>query len=97
MNKNMPAKGWSAWGGKNEKGFIGLLSILVVIVVAAIWLLYLYQNGWGGKGKMDLSGGLPGAQESQSTDINGQLDDLKKNVKNIQDAKDKEIYDAMGK
>ena len=82
---------------RNEKGFIGLLSMLVVIVVAAIWLLYLYQNGWGGEGKMNLSGGLPGAENnSQSSDINGQLDDLRKNVKSIQDSKDKEIYDAMG-
>lgn len=80
---------------KNEKGFIGLIAALVVIVVAAFWLMYLYKNGWG-KGGMNLSNGLPGAEESQSTDINGQLDDLKKNVKNIQNSKDQEIYDAMG-
>jgi len=82
---------------KNEKGFIGLLSILVVMVVAVFWMLYLYQNGWG-KGGMSLTNGLPGADKNlQATDINGQLDDLRKNVKDIQNAKDKEIYDAMGK
>jgi len=80
---------------KNEKGFIGLIAILVVVAIAAFWMLHLYQGGWG-KGGMNLSDGLPGAEESQSTDINGQLDDLRKNVKNIQDAKDQEIYDAMG-
>ncbi len=84
---------------KNQKGFIGLIAILVVVVLAVFWMAYIMKTNWLGTADTNLSNSISGAgtdASPQSKDINGQLDDLRQNVKKIQDNKDKEIYDAMG-
>ena len=83
---------------KNHKGFIGLIAILVVVAIGALWMAYLLKNNWLGKSNMNLSGGLPGAStnvDSQSKDINGQLNDLRQNLKTVQNNEDQKINNAM--
>ena len=77
---------------KNQKGFIGLIALLVVVVIAAIWMAYLFKHNWFGA--PDISGNSSGSAIAPK-DVPAQLDDLRANIKNIQDKEDKKINDAM--
>jgi uncharacterized membrane protein YraQ (UPF0718 family) len=86
---------------QNKKGFISLIAILIVIIVAAFWMLYLFKREWFGANNLNLSGGLTNAIDGNNAqtpkDITGQLDNLRQNVKTIQDKKDREILDELNK
>lgn len=72
---------------KNPKGIIGIISLLVVVVIAALWMAYLMNKQSFGISKDEKGAENKGAQE--------QLDDLRVQMKNITDKKDKEINDAL--
>lgn len=73
---------------KNPRGFIGLIAILIVVVLAALWMAYLMRHKWFSA--PDITG-----NPSEQKDIPAQLDDLRVQMKNITDKKDKEINDAL--
>jgi hypothetical protein len=83
---------------QKQKGFIGLIAILVVVVIGALWMAYLLRGNWLSKSNMNLSGGLPGTNSSadaQPKDINGQLNDLRQNMRTVQNNEDQKINNAM--
>ena len=86
---------------KNKKGFISLIAMFIVIIVAAFWMLYLFKQDWFGRGSLNFSQGLGNANDNtnvqNSKDISGQLDNLRQNIKSIQDKKDKEILNELNK
>lgn len=73
---------------KNPKGFIGLIALLVVVVIAALWMAYLMRHNWFSAPNIT---GNP----SEQKDVPAQLDDLRVQMKDITDKKDKEINDAL--
>lgn len=83
---------------KNKKinlgGYIGLVAILVVTLVAVLWMLYLWRQNIIGGLNINISGNEE-IKTEQPKDMTEQLDDLRGDIKNIQDKKDQEIFDAM--
>ena len=78
-------------GAKNPKGIVGIISLLIVVVIAALWMAYLMRHNWFGAPSIT---GKPGEQ-TELKNVPAQLDDLRDNLKNITDKKDKEINDAL--
>jgi len=76
---------------KNPKGIVGIISLLIVVVIAALWMAYLMRHNWFGAPSIT---GNPG-EKTELKDVPVQLDDLRANMKNITDQKDKEINDAL--
>lgn len=74
-----------------------MLALLVVVVLAALWMIYLYRSDWFGGINISGDNLNPGtaANGSMPKDINGQLDNLRQNVKNLQDKKDQEIMNEL--
>lgn len=85
---------------KNQKGFIGLISILIVVIIAALFMVYLFKGSWL-SGGVDISGKnlnlKKSADDQMPKDINSQLDDLRQNVKDLQNKKDQEIMSELNK
>jgi hypothetical protein len=75
---------------RKQKGYIGIVAILIVVVIAAIWMAYLFKHNWFGA--PDISGS---ENTSLQKDVPAQLDDLRANMKNIQNQEDKKINDAL--
>jgi hypothetical protein len=73
---------------QKQKGFIGIIAILIVVVIAALWMAYLFKHNWFGTPNIS---GETNVQKDSAT----QLNDLRQNMKNIQDQKDREIFNAM--
>jgi hypothetical protein len=79
---------------RKQKGFIGIIAMLIVIVIAALWMVYLFKNNWFGA--PDISGGANSSRETVAPkDVPAQLDDLRANMKNIANQKDREIENAV--
>jgi hypothetical protein len=76
---------------KNPKGIVGIISLLIVVVLAALWMAYLMRHNWFGAPSIT---GNPG-EKTELKNVPVQLDDLRANMKNITDQKDKEINDAL--
>jgi hypothetical protein len=74
---------------KNPSGYIGLIAILIATLVIVFWFIYLWNKQWF-KGF-----NLTGREEAENKPVTEQLNDLRVDLKEIQDKKDKEIYDAM--
>lgn len=79
---------------KNPKGIIGLISLLIVVVIAALWMAYLMRHQWFSTPNITEGLGTSGNSSVQK-DVPAQLDDLRTQMKNITDKKDKEINDAL--
>jgi hypothetical protein len=76
---------------RKQKGFIGIIAILIVVVIAAIWMAYLFKHNWFG------APNISGSEDTNvQKDVPAQLDDLRANMKTIQDQQDQKIKDAMG-
>ena len=76
---------------KNLGGYIGLIAIIIVTLVIATWFAYLWQKQWF-KG---FNIGIGENKTEENKPVTEQLNDLRVDLKQIQDKKDKEIYDAM--
>jgi hypothetical protein len=76
---------------KNPKGIVGLISLLIVVVIAALWMAYLMRHNWFGAPSITGNSG----EKTELKNVPVQLDDLRANMKNITDKKDKEINDAL--
>lgn len=72
---------------KNPKGIVGIISLLIVVALAALWTAYLMNKQSLGISK--------GEKEAENKGVQEQLDDLRVEMKNITDKKDKEIYNAL--
>ncbi len=79
---------------KNPKGIVGLIALLGVVILAALWMAYLMRHNWFGTPNIT---GNPSVSENSSAqkDVPAQLDDLRVQMKDIADKKDKEINDAL--
>lgn len=75
-------------GTKNPKGIIGLISLLVVVVLAALWMVYLMRHNWFKTPNIT-------GNTNEQKNVPAQLDDLRNQMKDITDKKDKEINDAL--
>ena len=85
---------------KTKKGFLGLIAMLIVVVAIVVWMLFMMRNNWlGGNGISEsLNPNNTGTQAPQnSKEINAQLNDLRQDVKALQDKKDQEILDELNK
>ena len=85
---------------KNRGGYMGIIAILIVVTFAALWMAYLWKNNWFGGGiKVPSLQNQNNPSENTTTaspgDINNQLNTLRKDIKNIQDKKDQEVYDNL--
>ena len=77
---------------KNPSGYIGLIAILIVTLAIVFWFVYLWNKQWF-KG---FNIGIGENKIEENKPVTEQLNDLRVDLKQIQDKKDKEIYDAMG-
>ncbi len=75
---------------KNPSGYIGLIAILIVTLVTVFWFIYLWNKQWF-KGF-----NLTGKEETGNKPVTEQLNNLRTDLKQIQEKKDQEIYNAMG-
>jgi len=84
---------------KNKGGYVGIIAILIVVIFIALWMAYLWNNNWFGGGiKVPSLQNQNNSSENTTTnpgDINNQLNTLQKDIKNIQDKKDQEVYDNL--
>jgi len=90
--------------GENKNGYIGLIMLLAVLVIMLVWMGYLWSHNWFGDGVV-----VPQVSDSQSQsgvttspatnpgDVSQQLNALRKDISNIQDKKDQEIYNELNK
>lgn len=84
---------------KTKKGFIGIIFIIICVAVFVVWFAYLWNKNWFG-GRLNISNdGLNINTKNAETpkSIDGQLNDLRQDVKALQDKKDKEIFDELNK
>lgn len=79
---------------KNPKGIVGLIALLIAVVLAALWMAYLMRHQWFNIPNITGNPGAAGNPSAQK-DVPAQLDDLRVQMKNITDKKDKEINDAL--
>ena len=79
---------------KNPKGIVGLISLLIVVVIAALWMAYLMRHNWFSVPNITGNPSTTGNSNVQK-DVPVQLDDLRNQMKNITDEKDKEINNAL--
>jgi hypothetical protein len=82
---------------KTKKGYIGIIFIIVIVAFALFWFFYLWNKNWfGGRLNIpsnDLNGGATSPEVPKG--INTQLNDLRKDVKTLQDKKDQEIMNEL--
>lgn len=86
---------------KTKKGFVGLIFLVIGVALMLYWFVYLWNNSWYG-GKLNLPdnalGGNTAVQENQpSKSVDAQLNDLRQDIKALQDKKDQEILDELNK
>lgn len=86
---------------KTKKGFVGLIFLVAGVAFMLFWFVYLWNNGWY-SGKLsvpnNVSNGNTAVDANQPPkSIDAQLNDLRKDVKALQDKKDKEILDELNK
>lgn len=77
---------------KNLNGYIGIIAIVIVVIVFMLWFAYLWQKQWF-KG---FNLGIGENKTEENKPVTEQLNDLRVDLKQIQDKKDQEIYNAMG-
>jgi len=80
----------------NPRGYIGLIALLVVVFIAVFWMLYLWRTQWFKSPALNINGTNNENGVMESKDASQQLNNLREDVKQLQDKKDQEIYDAMG-
>lgn len=84
---------------QTKKGYVGLIFLIVGLAFILYWFVYLWNNNW-------LSGRLNISSDPLNSDattlenqppkaINEQLNDLRKDVKNLQDKRDQEIMNEL--
>lgn len=79
---------------KNKGGYMGIIAILIVVAFAVLWMAYLWRQNIVGGLNVNISGNEESKTEPPKQ-INEQLNDLKKDIKDIQNKKDQEVYDNL--
>jgi len=86
---------------KTKNGFAGLIFLVIGIAFILFWFVYLWNHNWF-SGKLSIPSNA--LNDSTTIDanqspkaINEQLNDLRQDVKTLQDKKDKEIIDELNK
>lgn len=93
---------------RNKKGYAGMVAIMIIVTIGVLWMLYEFKNNWLGVANTNLSKDLPKVtnnnispdiqpEATQAKSISGQLDDLRKNVQDVQSAHDRQIADELNK
>lgn len=86
---------------KTKKGYIGLVFLIVGVALMLYWFVYLWNNNWyGGELKIPdnaLNGNASVDANQPPKAINEQLNDLRKDVKNLQNKRDQEILNELNK
>lgn len=87
---------------QNKKGYLGLIFLLVGVALMLFWFVYLWNNNWY-SGSLKIPNNALNGNSSNSAapsnqpakGINDQLNDLRKDVKALQDKKDQEIMNEL--
>jgi hypothetical protein len=86
---------------KTKKGYMGLVFILAAVIFILGWFAYLWNNNWlGGRLSIPdnaLNGNSVTPENQAPKAIDAQLNDLRKDVKALQDKKDQEIMNELNK
>ncbi len=80
---------------QNKKGYVGLIALLVVVLIAVFWMVYLWRTQWFKTPALNINGTDNKTGVAENKDAAEQLNDLREDVKQLQDKKNQEIYDAL--
>lgn len=75
-----------------QKGYVLIVALIILTSIVVMWYLYFWKKQWFSSPSFN-----PGKEKTkENKNINEQLNDLRGDMKNIQDKRDQEIYEAAG-
>lgn len=78
-----------------------MIGMLIVVLAIIVWMVFMMKNNWlGGNGiseSLNPNNSTNTEAPRNTQEINAQLNDLRQDVKALQDKKDKEILDELNK
>lgn len=76
----------------SQKGFIGLIALLITALAIVFWFAWIWKKQWFGK----INTNPLRENETQNKPMPDQLNDLRMDLNEITQKKDREIQDALG-